>query len=101
MLIYNVTTKVEWSVADEWLRWMQETHIPEILATGCFDRHQLVRLLEIDEEEGPTYAAQYYARSKDSFDTYIKDHSNNLRQLSFDKWGNKFIAYRSLMQLID
>ncbi|MDB5193382.1 MAG: hypothetical protein JWQ96_2945 [Segetibacter sp.] len=100
MLIYNVTTKVEWPVAEEWLQWMQEKHIPEILATGCFEKHQLLRLLEIDEEEGPTYAAQYYATSKDDFDMYIAKHSNAFRAESFSKWGNKFIAYRSLMLVV-
>ena len=36
MIIYNITIKVDWSIAEEWLKWMQEKHLPEILATGCF-----------------------------------------------------------------
>jgi hypothetical protein len=59
-LIYNVTIKVEATIADEWLRWLQDEHIPDVMATGCFSNYKIVRLLEVDESEGPTYAVQHY-----------------------------------------
>jgi hypothetical protein len=101
MLIYNVTTKVDWSIADEWVKWMQETHIPEVMGSGCFEKHQLVRLLDIDEQEGPTYAAQYYATSKISYEDYIDKYATELREKVINKWGNKFISFRTLMELVD
>ena len=101
MLIYNVTTKVDWSIAEEWEQWMQQVHIPEVIATGCFVKHQFVRLLEVDEEEGPTYAAQYYATSKTSYDEYINQFAPQFRKMINNKWGDKFIAFRTLMQLVD
>ena len=100
MVIYNVTSQVLWTVHQEWLQWMQEEHIPEVMATGCFERFQLVRLLEIDEEEGPIYAVQYYAASKEAYEKYIDQFAPALRQKALDKWGNQFIAYRSLMQVM-
>ena len=45
MLIYNVTVKVEPGIAADWLQWMRQEHIPEIMATGCFTHHQIVQLL--------------------------------------------------------
>ena len=36
MYIYNVTTKVHFSIQKEWLQWLQDEHIPEILETDCF-----------------------------------------------------------------
>ena len=100
-LIYNVTIKVDWSIHDEWLSWMTTVHIPEVLATECFEKHQLVRLLETDETEGPTYAAQYYAADKKAYERYLQEFAPSLRQAGFDKWGNKFIAFRSLMQIVN
>ena len=98
MLIYNVTIKVDASIADEWLQWLLQDHIPEVMATGCFSSHKLVRLLEVDDSEGPTYAIQYHADSKANYNRYIEMHASLLRQKSIDKWGNRFIAFRSLMQ---
>lgn len=101
MLIYNVTTKVDWSIADEWLSWMQSIHIPEVIGTGCFEKHQLVRLLEVDDEEGPTYAAQYFATSKELYNDYIKRYAPDFRKEINNKWGDKFISFRTLMELVD
>ena len=100
MLIYNVTTQVTWSIHDAWLAWMQEVHIPEVMATGCFEKYQLVRLLETDEEEGPTYAVQYYAQGRPQYETYISRYSPALRQKTLDAWGNQFMAFRSLMETV-
>ena len=101
MVIYNVTTKVDWSIAKDWLEWMQDIHVPEVIGTGCFTKHQLVRLLEIDEEEGPTYAAQYFAFSMVEYDYYQQHFASSLRKTAADKWGDKCIAFRSLMEIVN
>ena len=101
MIIYNVTVKVEESVADGWLKWMFEEHLPEIMRTGCFSSYRVVRLLEVDDSEGPTYAVQYNADSKADYNRYVSLYAPQLRQKSFDKWGNRFIAFRSVMQVVE
>ncbi len=101
MLIYNVTTKVEPSVAEEWVCWMKEIHMPQVLATGCFERCQLLRLLDVDDEHGPTYAAQYYANDMVGYSEYLNQFAPSFRQDVFDRWGDKCIAFRSLMEVVD
>jgi hypothetical protein len=58
-------------------------------------------LLDIDNTEGPTYAIQYTAESKAFYNLYIEKFANNMRQKALDKWGNKFIAFRTLMQMVN
>jgi len=101
MFIYNVTIKIDWSIHDEWVQWMKQEHMPEVVSTGCFTGSQLIRVLETDEKEGATYAAQYFASAKPDYNRYIEIHAAKLRQKSFDKWGNRFVAFRSIMQVID
>lgn len=79
---------------------MQQEHIPAIMATGCFTTHQLVRLLEIDDSEGPTYAVQYGAESYEAYNRYITVYAEGLRQEAFEKWGHAFIAFRTLMEVV-
>ena len=100
MFIYNVTTKIDPSIQQAWLQWIKEEHIPEIINTGCFIRGTVLHLLEIDDNEGPTYAVQYIAESKALYNRYIDKFAPLMRQKAVDKWGNKFIAFRSLMQVI-
>ncbi len=101
MIIYNVTIKVQANIAAAWLQWMKQTHIPEVIATGCFTHAVTLLLLEVDDEEGPTYAIQYHAESKANYNRYIDKFAGEMRQKVFDKWGNQFIAFRSLMQVVE
>ena len=97
-VIYNVTIKVDAAIADAWLEWLLKEHIPDVMRTGCFTSNKVVRLLEVDDSEGPTYAIQYNAESKADYNRYIEMHAPAMRQKSFDKWGHRFIAFRSVMQ---
>jgi hypothetical protein len=101
MIIYNVTTKVSTVIHAGWLKWMQEEHIPELIATGCFTDAVILQLLEVDDSEGPTYAIQYMAESKALYNQYIERHSAAFRQKAFDKWGDQFIAFRSVMRVVN
>lgn len=101
MIIYNVTIKLHHSIHEDWIRWLKEEHIPEVIATGCFKEAVVLRLLEVDEEEGPTYAIQYHTENRELYDQYIAQYAGLMRQKSFDKWGDRFIAFRSVMQVVN
>jgi hypothetical protein len=62
MILYNVTTSLEPSIADEWVAYMRDHHMAEVVGTGCFIRSVLLRLLN-EEDDGVTYAAQYFSVS--------------------------------------
>ncbi|HEY0677221.1 MAG TPA: DUF4286 family protein [Chitinophagaceae bacterium] len=100
MIIYNVTIQVEKPVAEKWLRWLKEEHIPEVMQTGCFIKYQVVKLLDTDETESLTYAAQYYAENKSMLDRYLQDFAGELRQKGIDAWGDRFIAFRTVMEIV-
>jgi hypothetical protein len=100
MFIYNITIKVDWSIHEAWLAWLKEEHMAEVVATGCFEGGNLLRLKEIDDTEGPTYAVQFIAATREAYEQYIERHADLLRKKSFDKWGDRFIAFRSLMELV-
>ena len=98
MIVYNVTTKIDSSIKNEWLAWLEEEHVPDILNTGCFTESHTFQLLETDDSEGPTYIVQYFAESKSFYNLYIENFADFMREKAFAKWGNKFISFRSLMQ---
>ena len=101
MIIYNVTIKVDKTIAEEWLNWLKDEHITDVTGTGCFTNARIMRLLEVDESEGPTFAVQYFAESKALYNRYIEKYAGVMRQKSFEKWGDKFIALRSVMQVVN
>ena len=100
MIIYNVTIKVDGKIAGEWLQWLLNEHIHDTMQTECFVDCKVVRLLEVDDSEGPTYAIQYYARSKAEYDRYVELYATKMRKISFEKWGDQFIAFGSVMEVV-
>jgi hypothetical protein len=100
MIIYNVTTKVDKSVATQWLQWLNTEHIPEVMKTNCFTSHRLVRILDIDDSDGPTYAIQYMTEKISDYQNYITHFAVDIRQKAIDKWGSHFIAFRTVMEVI-
>jgi hypothetical protein len=101
MFIYNVTTNVNWNIHDAWLEWMLNEHMPALLKIDCFVKYQLLRLHEQDETEGPTYIAQYFTESKALYNRYIELYANGFRKEIADKWGDNFVAFRTLLEVIE
>ena len=99
MIIYNVTINIEDSVEQAWLKWMQDVHIPDVLKTGLFLDCRICRLL-LEEETGVTYTFQYTANSIDDYHQYQKEHAPLLQKEHNDRFKDKFVAFRSLMEVI-
>ncbi|GAA3947362.1 DUF4286 family protein [Chitinophaga oryziterrae] len=100
MIIYNVTTKVTNNINEEWLRWMKQEHIPMIMATGLFHDFRICRLLEQDDQDGPTYSIQYFTDTLENYQTYLSEHAPALNQTSYLLFGSQFVSFRTVMQVV-
>ena len=98
MIVYNVTTKVRWDILEAWLTWQVEEQIPAVLATCHFDSHQLFRLMDQDEEEGPTFIVQFVTTSRERFQQFITEHAPALQQTGWARWGDRSISFRTVME---
>lgn len=101
MFIYNITLKVSWSAHDEWLQWLKTYHIAAIMELGCFEKSQLLRLHNIDESDGATYALQFYAGSKSDYNRYIELHAAEIAIIEQRFWGMKVVSFATLMEIVD
>jgi hypothetical protein len=99
MIIYNVTVNIENDVREEWIKWMKEVHIPNVMNTGLFLEYKMARVM-VEEESGTTYSIQYTAASMADLDLYLKDHAPRLKQEVAKKYAGKFVAFRTLLEVI-
>jgi len=100
MIVYNISIKIVPEIAEEWVRWQREEHIPDVMSSGQFTEYKFYRLLEQTEPDGITYVVQYFASSLENYNRYNNDAALKLRQKALDKWGNQFIAFRTVMQVV-
>lgn len=101
MMIYNVTTKVHHTICHDWLNWIKDQHIPDLVGTGCFTHAVVLHLIEADDEEGKTFAVQYHTTDVLLYEKYIATHADEMRKRSFDKWGDRIISFRTLMEVVN
>ncbi len=97
MYIYNVTVNVEASILSQWETWMREQHIADVLATGLFSKCILHRVM-VDEEQGVTFAVQYSAKDLQSIKLYQEMYAPELKQQTAQKFGDKCVAFRTILQ---
>ena len=101
MILYNVTINVDDNYHDEWLKWMQEVHIPQVLATRLFKSHTMYRILSRHEEEtGTTYSVQYFLDTMEDFERYRDEFAPALQKDTFDEFGEHFSAFRTLLETV-
>lgn len=100
MIIYNVTVNIDDSIHQQWLNWIKE-HIPQVLATGNFTEAKLTKVLVEEELGGTTYSIQYRAKSPEHLKNYYQNHAANLRQDGLKKFGDKMLAFRTELEIID
>ena len=101
LYIYNVTSKVNPHIHNDWLEWMKAVHIPEVLSTGMFTHHRILRLKDVDESDGITYAIQYFCSNISHYERYIELFSGVMRKAVADKWGGEVVSFRTLMEVIN
>lgn len=101
MIVYNVTCHISADMEAEWLTWMRAEHLPEVMNSGCFLEVKMMRLLtQADDDEGINIAVQYTAKSMADYERYREYFAPALQAKTREKYGDRVLAYRSLLEVI-
>lgn len=100
MILYNITINVTPDIEEDFLSWMKSTHIPEVLETGIFHDHKFFRLLHESEDGSTNYCIQYFTDSMEQMMEYEKKHAAILRTKTQERYRDKAVAFRTLLEAI-
>ena len=99
MILYNVTISIDAAVEEEWLQWMKEIHIPDVMNTGLFIDNKICRI-HVEEEGGKSYSIQYLAKSWNEYNQYQDQFALKLQQEHALKFAGKFAAFRTILEVV-
>lgn len=99
MIIYSVQCRVQSESAEAWERYFLDTHLDDVLNTGCFTSYVFKKEIS-DEANEMLFIADYYSPSQESLDTYNREFAAALKQDVMDHFSGKFTAQRQIFQLI-
>ena len=101
MFVYNITFNVEPPIESEWLKWMKNEHILDILGTQHFTEHRLLRLInEHPDASGTTYAVQFTATNIAHVQQYLSNQGTILQDELRAKFGEKVLSFTTLLEEI-
>ena len=88
-VFYEVTAAIQdRSILVEWVRWMGETHLDDVVAAGA-TRGRLIRI------DGPTatFVCQYEFASRSALDRYLSEHAPRLRAEGVALFDSDQVSY--------
>ena len=99
MIIYNVTVSVEESIKTDWLTWIKDIHIPEVMSTGIFFKSQINRVI-MQGDSDYTFAVSFTCETMKDLHQYQVNFATDLQQKHTARYGEKAVAFRTLMEVI-
>lgn len=101
MILYNVTVNIEKEFELDWVNWMKETHIPDVLATGMFLENRFYKILHDSEDGSANYAVQYFTDTMEKIIDYQNNHAQKLQEDVSIKFQDKFVVFRTLLETVE
>jgi hypothetical protein len=97
-----VTVSVVREAAQEWLDWMRVSHIPDVLATGCFESHELSRVVEPAPEAGSeAWEIRYTCRSPEMLARYRETAAAALQRDHSERFAGRVTASRRVLDVLE
>ena len=101
MILYNVTVNIEKESEVEWVAWMKETHIPDVLATGMFLENRFYKILHENEDGSTNYSVQYFTDSMEKIMKYQENFAGRLQEDVNQKFRDRFVVFRTLLETVE
>lgn len=101
MLLYNVTITIDLDVHQDWLRWMREIHIPDVMATGLFESYRICRLLGHEHEDSEIFTVQYLVEDMTRLRRYMDEFAPALQRQHSERYEGKYAAFRTVMEVMN
>lgn len=96
MTTYIVKLTLNSTIYENYLKWLETEHVPEVLSCPGFIEAELLLDKNEPELEKSHICTLYRLRSQEDLDHYLTNFAPSLRQKGLDRWGGQFTAEREI-----
>ena len=101
MIIYSVTVCVADEVVEDWECWMNDVHIPDVMATGFFRESRFARIVEPSSPDDRTsFRIDYFCDSMSKYEQYRDTAAAALQSDHTRRYEGRFEASRQILVTI-
>jgi len=84
----------------DWLSWMKNQHIPQMINTSLFIKVQINRVI-VEDEGNETFAVAYTCLDMKDLHKYQDNFASKLQKKHLERYGDKVVAFRTIMEVIE
>lgn len=100
MILYNLTIRIDHDIQGEWLEYIRKKYVLSVMETGLFSDFKIYRLLNEPDDEGITYALQFFASSLGDVERYLNEYAHAISGDHLARFRNKHVAFNTLLESI-
>lgn len=97
MLLYNVTVGVDREIEAEWLEYMREKQIRDVMSTGLFVDSKMYKVLHGQDDGTISYSVQFFARSIDDIQQYLDVFAPAIIEDHRKRFENRHVVFMTLL----
>jgi hypothetical protein len=95
-VLYCVSVEVDGEIRDDWLAWMRDVHVPDVLREPGFQRAVIHR----DAADEARFAIHYEVSGRDALDRYFSGAALRLRSEHEARYGGRARATRQVLETV-
>ncbi|MBL0741655.1 DUF4286 family protein [Chryseolinea lacunae] len=98
MLLYNVTVGIDKEIEAEWIAWIKEKHIPDVMATGFFVDWKFYKVLHDQDDGNVSYSIQFFAETINHVTTYLEEFAPPIVAQHRTRFQNRHVTFMTLLE---
>jgi len=98
VIIQNITYSINKDLEQEFLDWIQNVHIQNVMITGFPKSYKIMRLLTEIENGGATFSIQYNFDNLNSFEAFEREYFDDLNHEVDKQYRGKYVFFPSLLE---
>lgn len=99
MILYNITVILDEEIETEWLKWINQTFIPEALSSNLLVSNRVLKVLD-SPNEGVTYCLQFIADDIQNYTQFKDIHAAALLESHTLRFKNQSVFFSTIMEFI-
>lgn len=101
MIYYQVNISLNKDIENKWLEWMNKIHIPEVLNTGYFLGHKILKNIQPENDQDKVeYTIMYKCESMDKYLEYSVNAATELQKKHTELFNGAFTANRKILEAV-
>lgn len=100
MLIVNTTYHVSEDIQTDWIFWVKNEYIPEVIKTNMMVQPRFFHLLIEDEPGNVSYALQFEVKDLDTLENWFQKYGTEMQVTMSNRFQEKVMGFTTMMETV-